>query len=302
MPIPDYQECMSPLLEVLADGKDYPLRAVTTALADRFGLTDAEQAEPLPSGQQTVIANRVAWAKTYLKKAGLIAQPARGVVRITAEGKAVLAGKPARIDNAFLRQYPTFADFYGRTAPEPEGTEPPADAATPEETLEAAALALRNALADELIDKLKACSPSFFERLVVDLLVAMGYGGSLADAGHAIGRSGDGGIDGIIKEDKLGLDVVCVQAKRWENTVGSREVRDFVGGMETYRSRKGVLITTSGFSKDAREYVTQIERRVVLIDGRRLAELMIDHGVGVATARTFAVQKIDLDYFDEEGA
>jgi restriction system protein len=145
----------------------------------------------------------------------------------------------------------------------------------------------------------KSCSPPFFERLVVELLVAMGYGGSLADAGQAVGRSGDGGIDGIIKEDKLGLDVVCVQAKRWENTVGSREVRDFVGGMETYRSRKGVLITTSGFSKDAREYVTQIERRVVLIDGRRLAELMIDHGVGVATARTFAVQKIDLDYFDE---
>lgn len=300
MPIPDYQDCMLPLLEAVGDGTDFHLRAVTQRVADHFSLTDAERVETLPSGQQPVIANRVAWAKTYLKKAGLLAQPARGVVRITPEGKAVLAEKPPRIDNAFLKRFPSFTDFYGRTTPEPDGTEPPADAATPEETLEAASLALRNALADELIEKVMSCTPHFFERLVVELLVAMGYGGSLADAGQAIGRSGDGGIDGIIKEDKLGLDVVCVQAKRWEGTVGSREIRDFVGGMETYRSRKGVLITTSGFSKDAREYVKQIERRVVLIDGRRLAELMIDHGVGVATARTFAVHKIDLDYFDEE--
>lgn len=299
MAIPDYQDCMLPLLEVVADGTDYHLRVVTRQVADRLNLTDAERIEPLPSGQQTVIANRVAWAKTYLKKAGLLAQPVRGVIRITPEGRAVLGQKPTRIDNAYLKRYPTFSDFYGRTSSEPEGVEPPADAATPEETLEAAALALRNALADELIEKMKSCTPHFFERLVVELLVAMGYGGSLADAGQAIGRSGDGGIDGIIKEDKLGLDVVCVQAKRWEGTVGSREIRDFVGGMETYRSRKGVLITTSGFSKDATEYVTKIERRVVLIDGRRLAELMIDHGVGVATARTFAVQRIDLDYFDE---
>jgi restriction system protein len=300
VPIPDYQDCMLPLLEAVADGTDYHLRAVTQRVADHFALTDAERVDHLPSGQQTIIANRVAWAKTYLKKAGLLAQPVRGVVRITTDGKAVLAQKPVRIDNDFLKRFPTFTEFYGRTTTETEGVEPPSDAATPEETLEAASLALRNALADELIEKIKSCTPQFFERLVVELLVAMGYGGSLADAGQAIGRSGDGGIDGIIKEDKLGLDVVCVQAKRWEGTVGSREIRDFVGGMETYRSRKGVLITTSGFSKDAREYVTKIERRVVLIDGRRLADLMIDHGVGVATARTFAVQKIDLDYFDEE--
>lgn len=300
MPIPDYQECMLPLLEVVSDGADYPLRIVTQRIADRFNLSEVERLEPLPSGQQPVISNRVAWAKTYLKKAGLIAQPARGVIRITAEGKNVLAQKPSRIDTEFLKRFASFTEFFGRTTSDPVGMEPPSDIATPEETLEAASLALRNTLADELIERVKSCTPQFFERLVVELLVAMGYGGSLTDAGHAIGRSGDGGIDGIIKEDKLGLDVVCVQAKRWENTVGSREVRDFVGGMETYRSRKGVLITTAGFTKDAREYVTNIERRVVLIDGRRLAELMMDHGVGVATARTFAVQKVDLDYFEDE--
>jgi restriction system protein len=163
----------------------------------------------------------VAWAKTYLKKAGLLTQPSRGVVRITDEGRAVLARKPARIDNAFLAGYPSFTEFYDRTAPELPGDETPPDSATPEEALEASYLALRNALADELLEKVKSCSPGFFERLVVDLLVAMGYGGSRADAGQALGRSGDGGIDGIIKEDKLGLDVLCIQAKRWEKTAAS---------------------------------------------------------------------------------
>jgi restriction system protein len=301
MPIPDYQECMLPLLEVLADGKDYPLRAVTTALADRFGLTDEERKEQLPSGQQSVIANRVAWAKTYLKKAGLVVQPNRGVVRLSDEGRAVLAKKPAKIDNEFLRHYQSFTDFLDRTSAEPDGGDIDADTATPEEALEDSYLKLRAALADDLLERLKASSPSFFERLVVDLLVAMGYGGSLADAGQAIGRSGDGGIDGIIKEDKLGLDVVCIQAKRWKDTVGRPEVQGFAGSMEGFRARKGVLLTTSTFSKEAHEYVTRIERKIVLIDGRQLAQLMIDHDIGVATARSFVVKKVDLDYFDEEG-
>ena len=300
MAIPDYQDCMLPLLEVLADGKDYHLRAVTTALADRFGLTDAERKEQLPSGQQAVIANRVAWAKTYLKKAGLVAQPSRGVVRLTDEGRAVLTGKPAKIDNEFLRHYPSFTDFLGRTSAEPDGGDVPPDAATPEEALEGSYLKLRDALADDLLERLKACSPPFFERLVVDLLVAMGYGGSLADAGQAIGRTGDGGIDGIIKEDKLGLDVVCIQAKRWKDTVGRPDVQGFAGSMEGFRARKGVLLTTSTFSKEAHEYVTRIERKIVLIDGRRLAQLMIDHDIGVATTRSYVLKKVDLDYFDED--
>jgi restriction system protein len=177
----------------------------------------------------------------------------------------------------------------------------PPDTATPEEALEDSYLKLRAALADDLLERLKACSPSFFERLVVDLLVAMGYGGSLADAGQAIGRSGDGGIDGIIKENKLGLDVVCIQAKRWKETVGRPDVQGFAGSMEGFRARKGVMLTTSAFSKEAQEYVTRIERKIVLIDGRQLAQLMIDHDIGVATARSFVVKKVDLDYFDEEG-
>jgi restriction system protein len=301
MPIPDYQACMLPLLESIADGKEHVLRDVTKAIADRFGLTENERQELLPSGQQPIIANRVAWAKTYLKKAGLISQPSRGVIRITAEGMAALKKKPTRIDNDFLSRYPAFAGFLGRTTTEPP-TETKSDTATPEESLEASYQTLRNTLVDELLERVKACSPQFFERLVVDLLVAMGYGGSLADAGQVVGRTGDGGIDGLIKEDKLGLDVLCIQAKKWDKTVGSSEVREFAGSMDGYRARKGVLITTAAFSRDAKEFVDRIERKIVLIDGIHLAELMIDYGIGVETAHTYVLKKVDQDYFaDEEG-
>jgi restriction system protein len=292
---------MLPFLQSVADGREYSLRDMTGIIADHFGLTDNERTELLPSNQQTVISSRVSWAKTYLKKAGLIVQPSRGLVRITDDGRAALLMKPARIDNEFLRKYPMFRDFFDRTAREAGAGDGIPETATPEETLEAAYLELRGALADDLLDRMKSGSPQFFERLVVDLLVAMGYGGSLADAGQAIGRSGDGGIDGIIKEDKLGLDVVCLQAKRWERTVGRPEVQAFAGSMEGFRARKGVLLTTSAFSREAEEYISRIERKIVLIDGRRLAELMIDHDIGVATSRTFTVKRLDLDYFDEDG-
>jgi restriction system protein len=298
--IPDYQSCMLPLLRAVADGQEHSIRDLTRQLADDFGLTDSERQEPLPSGQQTVLSNRVSWAKTYLKKAGLIVQPNRGRVRITPDGKAALAKDPGEIDNEFLSQFPGFLPFFSKTT-EASATPPEtAKAETPEEALEASYEALHASLADELLERLKTCSPRFFERLVVQLLVAMGYGGSLADAGQAVGRSGDGGIDGIIKEDKLGLDVVCVQAKRWQGTVGSQAVREFAGSMEGMRARKGVLITTSSFSKDAGEYVSRIERKIVLIDGGRLAELMIDHGIGVSVSRTFVIKRLDLDYFIED--
>lgn len=211
MAIPDYQGWMLPLLQAVADGRDHVLRDLIGQLADQTGLTTAERQELLPSGQQTVVSNRVQWAKTYLKKAGLLMQPGRGVIRITPEGMTVLGQKPARIDTSTLKRYPEFLSFYQQVKPAQEAVDTPD---TPEEALEAAHHALRSALADELLDRLKTSSPAFFERMVVQLLVAMGYGGSLADAGQAIGRSGDDGIDGIIKEDKLGLDVVCVQAKR----------------------------------------------------------------------------------------
>jgi restriction system protein len=299
MAIPDYQGWMLPLLQAVADGQDHVLRDLIGQLADQAGLTTAERQELLPSGQQTVISNRVQWAKTYLKKAGLLMQPGRGVIRITPEGKTVLSQKPAQINTALLKRYPDFLSFYQQVQPAQEAADTPD---TPEEALDAAHLALRSALADELLERLKTCSPGFFERMVVQLLVAMGYGGSLADAGQAIGRSGDDGIDGIIKEDKLGLDVVCVQAKRWQATVGRPVVQAFAGSMEGQRARKGVLITTANFSKDAEEYVSRIERKIVLIGGRRLTELMIDHDIGVSTARSYVVKKLDADYFTEDEA
>jgi len=301
--IPDYQGFMLPLLRAVSDGKDYRLRDLTDHLADEAGLTPVERQELLPSGEQTVVSNRVQWAKTYLKKAGLLSQPGRGLIRLTPEGQTALAQKPAKIDKAFLDRYPAFVAFYKKGQPADAATVlPDPSNETPEEALEASVQALRSALADELLERLKNCTPQFFERLVVQLLVAMGYGGSLADAGQAVGRSGDEGIDGIIKEDKLGLDVVCLQAKRWQGTVGRPVVQAFAGSMEGMRARKGVLITTSTFSKDAEEYVGKIERKIVLIDGERLAELMIDHNIGVATARTYTVKRIDLDYFMDEEA
>jgi restriction system protein len=221
--IPDYQGYMLPLLRAVADCEDHAIRDLTRQLADEFGLTESERQELLPSGQQSVLSNRVSWAKTYLKKAGLIVQPSRGQVRITANGKAALAKNPARIDNALLSKYSAFVSFFGKVpAASTPSSKPDERGETPEEALESSYQALRASLADELLERLRLCSPRFFERLVVQLFVAMGYGGSLADAGQAVGRSGDGGIDGIIKEDKLGLDVVCVQAKRWQGRLGVR--------------------------------------------------------------------------------
>jgi restriction system protein len=259
----------------------------------------------LPSGQQSVLANRVGWAKTHLKKAGLLDNPKRGYVTISERGKQVLAQKPERIAIGFLNQFPEFKEFRTKTTTEQdeEPTTQGTTTQTPEEQLEASYRALRQALAEDLLEKVKASTPAFFERLVVELLVAMGYGGSLEDAGQAVGRPHDGGIDGIIKEDKLGLDAICIQAKRWEDTVVGRPVvQSFAGSMEGHRARKGVLITTSSFSKDAQEYVARIERKIVLIDGQTLAQLMIDHDIGVSTARTYTLKRIDSDYFSEEEA
>jgi len=301
MSIPDFQSVMLPLLEVLADGQVRAMRDITDALVTRFGLTDHEKQQRLPSGQQTVFSNRVAWAKTHMKMAGLIDNPSRGSVKISPLGQDVLGQHPSRIDMTFLRRFPSYVAFKKKGQPQEQLSDNEAEASkTPEELLESSHKALRDALAEDLLERVKGCSPQFFERLVVELLVAMGYGGSLADAGQAIGRTGDGGIDGIIKEDKLGLDVVCLQAKRWSGTVGPATVREFAGSMEAYRARKGVLMTTSLFSKEAREYVNRIERKIVLIDGEALADLMIDYNIGVAISRSYVVKKADLDYFLEQ--
>lgn len=305
MPIPDFQTLMRPLLAILADGGDHAMNDLTKALCNEFHLNDAERVQKLPSGQQTVIGNRVAWAKAHLKMADLIKQPGRGLVQITSAGRSALEANKDRIDLKVLKAIPAYQEAVSRWK---QAESDPSDAAngpneqeTPKERIDAAYRVLRDTLAEEVLDKVRAASPRFFEDLVVKLLVAMGYGGSLEDAGKRIGRGGDGGVDGIINEDRLGLDVVCIQAKRWESTVGRPIVQAFVGSLDYYRSRKGVLITTASFSKDARDYVDRIEgKKVVLIDGVTLADLMIEYNIGVSVAETYHLKRVDHDFFSEE--
>jgi restriction system protein len=301
MAVPGFQKFMLPLLEVVNDGKDYSQDDVIDSLASRANLSQEEKNEILPSGMQTRFENRVGWARTHLKKAGLIESTGRGRFRITQRGLEILKSKPATIDLKFLMRFPEFVEFRNISKQENRQDERDDESnQTPEEILESSYQNLRQDLATDLVERIKQCSPRFFERLVVDLLVAMGYGGSRKDAGQAIGQSGDGGIDGIIKEDRLGLDAVYIQAKRWDSTVGRPTVQAFAGSLEGQRARKGVLITTSQFSQDARDYVSRIEKKIVLIDGAELTQLMIDHNVGVAEVANYTVKKIDLDYFGGE--
>jgi restriction system protein len=302
MPVPDYQTLMLPLLRLASDRKEHSITDAAEQLAKEFRLSEADLGEMLPSGRQTKFKNRVGWARTYMKMAGLLEAPGRGRFRITPRGLTVLQSQPSRIDVSFLSQFPEFMEFreISREATNEESKAHSSSEQTPEEVLDQGYQVLRRQLAQDLLERVKKCSPSFFEQLVVNLLVAMGYGGSRADAGQAIGRSGDGGIDGTIKEDRLGLDIVYVQAKRWESTVSRSTVQAFAGSLEGVRARKGVLITTSDFSKDAKEYAATIEKKIVLINGEMLVQLMIDHNVGVSDVASYAVKKIDLDYFDED--
>jgi restriction system protein len=302
MAIPDYQTCMLPLLKYHADGQEHTNRDSIDSLANQFGLTENERRLMLPSGVQGLFDNRVNWARTYMKKAGLLESPKRGVHKITKRGLDVLKKNPKRIDVAYLGQFQEFKDFRAlrHAKPEDEGQEFDPNSRTPEESLEGAYQKLRGDLAADLLQRLKACSPAFFERLVVEVIVKMGYGGTRNDAGKAIGKSGDGGIDGIIKEDKLGLDAIYIQAKRWENTVGRPDLQKFIGALAQQRAKKGLFITTSAFSADAEDCVSRIDAKVVLIDGEALAQMMIDHDVGVSTVGTYEVKKVDSDYFSEE--
>ena len=302
MAIPDYQQFMLPVLNYLADGKIHQLKDITDFTADNiFKLNQSEKEELLASGRQTVVANRVGWAVTYLKKAGLIDNASRGHYLITSLGEELLKSPPEVLDTNYLKKYPSFLEFYNtNNKKDISTTNDRSEELTPEDMLEYASKQLKAVLEDELLQKIKACSPAFFERLVVDLLVKMGYGGSRAEFGQAIGRSGDGGIDGVIKEDKLGLDIIYIQAKRWEGTVSRPEVQKFAGALQGQRANKGVFITTSDFSKEARAFVSSINSKIVLIDGKLLAELMIDHNVGTVVTHSYEVKKMDLDYFIEE--
>jgi restriction system protein len=306
MAIPDYEGLMLPLLESLRDGAEHAVRDVRDEIAERLRLTDGERTEMLPSGKQPVFDNRIGWAKTYLDRAGLVSAPKRGIYKITDLGRQVLASKPRRVDVAFLTQYPQFQEFYKKRpqGPPEDGTpvSPAAPTAktTPREKLEGAVQQMRRELESELLETVLRASPQFFERLVVDLLEKMGYGGWIKGAGRVTGRAGDGGIDGVIKQDHFGLDAIYVQAKRWQGAVGRPEIQKFSGSLDTWHARKGVFITTSTFTDDALEYVRKIEKKIVLVDGQKLAELMVDFDVGVNLTDTYKIKRVDTDYFSEE--
>jgi len=301
MPIPDYQSIMLPLLKFAGDKKEHSIREAIEHIANLFNLSEEEQREVLPSGQQYIIDNRVGWARTYLKKAGLLESTKRSYFKITDLGLEVLQKNPKEINVKFLEQFPQFIEF--RNLRKERGEEEREEenlTQTPQELLEYGYQRIKKDLAYELLNLVKKSSPRFFEKLVVDLLIKMGYGGSLNDAGKVIGKPGDGGIDGIIKEDKLGLDIIYIQAKRWENVVGSKEVRNFVGSLAGHHANKGVFITTSSFTREALDYVKTIPHKVVLIDGETLVQLMIENDVGVSKITSYDIKKIDSDYFEEE--
>lgn len=298
MGIPEYQDLMGPLLHLAGDKERHSLREAIQQLADQFDLDEEERTKLLPSGTQPVFENRVGWAKTYLKKAGLLRYPERGSFEITERGLKVLERDPDRIDNDYLKRFEAFQEFRRASDSSGEPEEIEEEHKTPLEKLEDAHQALEDELKAEVLDELRRVDPTRFEHIVIDLLVAMGYGGSREDVGRNIGGSGDQGVDGLINEDRLGLDVLYVQAKRWsDNKVGSREIRDFVGALEMKKAKKGVFITTTDFSQGAKEVANQIGKRVVLVDGETLATYMVEHNVGVIEADTYRVKELDFDYF-----
>lgn len=301
LPIPAFQDWMLPFLKFTADEKEHNLREAIDRLSDEIGLSEAEKIKLLPSGQRALVDDRIGWARTYLKKAGLISYPRRGYFKITQRGLDVLKENAPKIDVKYLERFPEFVEFKTIRREEEKTAEIEELAypkQTPDEMLEVGYQTIKRNLAQELLSSVKSSSPKFFEKIVVDLLQRMGYGGP--DTGEVTGGPGDAGVDGVIKEDKLGLDAIYVQAKRWEGTVGRPEIHKFVGALQGKRARKGIFITTSSFTQEAKEYASSIDPKVVLIDGEKLAEFMIDYDVGVSEMRTYDIKKVDQDYFSEE--
>jgi restriction system protein len=299
MSIPDFQAFFRPYLEAIADGKTYHISEVKEVVAASMNISDEARAHMLPSGTMSTFNNRVAWAKTYLKKADLLSQPQRAHVQITEKGLEVLK-MDEKLNVAFLKQFDAFREFH-EMKPSEKGELDPVEntVSTPEELLQNAWQEIRDSLVHEILDKVKSCTPDFFEKLVVDLMLAMGYGGSISDAGIVTPSSRDGGIDGLIKEDKLGLDLIYLQAKRWEGTVGRPEIEKFIGALAAHGANKGVFITTGRFSKEARDYIPRNDTRIIHIDGARLAQLMIEHNLGVSIQQAFHLKRMDTDYFEE---
>lgn len=301
MSIPNYQKIMLPLLKFSGDKKEHSIREAINHISELFNLTDEEKREILPSGQQQVINNRTAWAKTYLKKAGLLESTRRSYFIITEKGLDVLKENPVEIDMPYLKRFPEFIEFTAIKRQEKQSLSQEEQQQTPQELLGLSYQQIKDELTQEILKSIKETQPDFFERLVVELLLKMGYGGSRKDAGEAIGKSGDEGIDGIIKEDKLGLDTVYIQAKKWEGTVGRPEIQKFVGALHGQGAKKGIFITTSNFSKEAIGYASNMnDPKIVLIDGMLLSNYMIDNDIGVSKVETYEIKKIDSDYFSEE--
>jgi len=302
MAIPNFQTIMLPLLEIAGDGEEHYIHNATDQLGKYFNLSEEELTELLPSGTQSLFLNRVGWARTYLRKAGLLDYPQKGFFKITSQGLQVLKKKPIKIDVKYLEQFPEYIEFrnLSRSRNDKNAKTESQEELTPEEALEEAYLKIRNDLASELLTYISKSKPGFFEKLVVELLSNMGYGGSRREAARAVGQSGDEGIDGIIDEDKLGLDRIYIQAKKWDNnsTVSRPEIQKFAGALSGQRAKKGIFITTAKFSKEAKDFVDKIDTKIVLIDGQRLTDLMIDYGVGVVNRTVYEIKGIDTDYFD----
>lgn len=306
MAIPDFQSIMLPLLLSLGDGRERSISDLNEEVSQHFRMSPQDLAEKMTSGQGK-FKNRVAWSKLHLKKAGLIEYPSRGITRITSRGQEFLRRNPASLRMKDLFEFPEYIEFRERkdssdadvsNIVEQASSEP--DSTPPDEMMDSAYAHLTSTLASEIVDRIHQVSPEFFEKLVLDVLIAMGYGGSQAEAQEHVGRAGDGGIDGIIREDRLGLDMIYVQAKRWERNIGRPDIQQFVGALQGHRARKGVFITTSTFSREARDYAAALDVRVSLIDGTTLARLMIEHNVGVSVERVYQVKRMDSDYFEEQ--
>lgn len=297
--IPDYQTIMLPLLSFLSDQNEHKFREIVSGLAVKFNLSQEDLSQLLSSGVQTVFENRVGWAKTYLKKAGLINYPNRGFCKITEVGLKTLTTKPDKINVDYLKTFPQFNEFYYSERNESLVTELSVSIDTPIERMEKASIELNSAIKEDLLVKIHEQSPSFFEKMVVELIVKMGYGGSLHDAGVAIGRSGDEGVDGMIKEDKLGLDMIYIQAKRWnpDHVVGRPDIQQFAGALMGKRVKKGIFITTSRFTKEAVDYSNTLETKIILIDGKTLTNYMIEYNVGCTDHQVFTIKKINEDFF-----
>jgi len=301
MPVPDFQSFFKPLLDIALDGNEHTIREAREAISKVFNLTERELEERLPSGTQTTFENRVYWAKSYFIQAKVLESPKRGSFKITVRGLELYKQGHERIDIKILNQYPEFKEFHTASKTiKKENIEQENQYETPEELLQKSYLSIRKELAVNILERIKLNSPIFFENLVVDLMVAMGYGGTRSDASEILGKTGDEGIDGIIKEDRLGLDVIYLQAKRWEGTVGRPEVQKFVGALHGQRAKKGVFITTGRFSNDANDYIKNIDPKVILIDGEKLVDFMIDFNLGTTTSTTYEIKKIDSDYFTED--